>query len=76
MKKALLLSVPILAGCGHTPPPHVGCTISVVPYQHPDTAEALKAAPDIFERVKLLMAGRKSRDQEIEDQRKALEACR
>jgi hypothetical protein len=43
---------------------------------YPDTAMAVTAAPDIFERVKLLLAGRVLRTQREQELTKALDACR
>lgn len=42
---------------------------------YPDTAEALAAAPDLFERVKLLLAGRELRDQRLKEDEGQVRAC-
>jgi hypothetical protein len=42
---------------------------------YPDTAEALNAAPDIFERVKLLLEGRIKRQQRLAVLDAAKKAC-
>jgi hypothetical protein len=42
---------------------------------YPDTRAALMGAPDLFERVKLLLAGRELRDAWIGAQATALKAC-
>jgi hypothetical protein len=46
------VSVPVAVKCSADPGPAPA---------YVDTAEALKAAPDVFERVKLLLAGRLQR---------------
>lgn len=43
---------------------------------YPDTDAALKAAPNLFERVKLLLAGRLLRIQRDLEKSAALEGCR
>lgn len=43
---------------------------------HPDTAAALSAAPDLAERVKLLLAGRLTRDARIAELEAAMAGCR
>ena len=64
-----LLASVMLAGCAHDPgkielqtvnvPVPVHCKPNIKPSEtFPDTDQALKSAPDIFERVKLLLAGR------------------
>ena len=42
---------------------------------YPDTADALAAAPDLFERVKLLLAGRELRDQRLKEDEGQVRAC-
>lgn len=42
----------------------------------PDTSEALRQAPDLFEQVKLLLAGRKLRDARIGELEAANQGCR
>lgn len=80
---ALVLSV---YGCASAPalPTVVEVPVSVacVPQdfspspQYPDTKQALEAAPDLFERVKLLLIGKLMRDQRLTEFEAALSACR
>jgi hypothetical protein len=42
---------------------------------YPDTAEALAAAPDLFERVKLLLAGRTLRAERLKEDDGQIAAC-
>jgi hypothetical protein len=77
-----------LAACATTTPEPVIRTVEVkvpvpVPCKpdlgsepaYPDTRQALTSAPDLFERVKLLLAGRELRIAWIGAQAKALKAC-
>ncbi|WP_297803373.1 hypothetical protein [uncultured Brevundimonas sp.] len=69
---ALLVALPLTA-CAPTVitkteyvevkvPVPVPCTVNIGPApEYADTAEAVQAAPDIFEAVKLLLAGREQR---------------
>jgi hypothetical protein len=42
---------------------------------YPDTPDALAAAPDLFERVKLLLAGRLLRDERLKEDEGQVRAC-
>lgn len=88
MKRLAILAALALAGCGTTKPPEpiirtvevrvpvpVPCVIDVLEPVYSDTPEALRAAPDIFERVKLLMAGRMERAEFDNIERAARQAC-
>lgn len=82
-----LLSCLLLAGCASAAPEPVVRTVEIrVPVPVPcvidlpdpvysDTAEALRNAPDIFERVKLLLAGRVERQAQDDAERAARRAC-
>ncbi|CAN5127916.1 hypothetical protein BH10PSE4_BH10PSE4_04950 [soil metagenome] len=78
----------LLAGCSATSreppikiqivkvPVPVACAPDLGPEpSYPDTPEALQAAPNIFERVKLLLAGRIERQQRLAVLGAALKAC-
>lgn len=57
-------------------PVAVPCKVDVGPEpQYVDTDAALKAAPDLFARVKLLVAGRLQRIQRDLEKSAALKAC-
>lgn len=89
MKFALALSLPWLlamAACASTRPKPiqsvatpvpVACRPSLAPEPDwPDTDAALRAAPDLFERVRLLAAGRLLRIARDRELTAALEGCR
>ena len=79
----------LLASCAGGPPPEpkivvkevripvpVPCAADPGPVTvYPDSPEALKAAPDLFARVQLLLAGRALRDADLAAGRAALRAC-
>ncbi len=79
-----------LAACGTTPRPEPRVEIREVkvPVAIPcakdpgpapafsDTTEALRAAGDIFEKVKLLLAGRDQRDARLTEVTAAIEGCK
>ncbi|QUD88064.1 hypothetical protein [Phenylobacterium montanum] len=82
-------AIALLAGCASTPdvaPPSVMHTVEVpTPVRcrpdlgpepdYPDTDEALRAAPDLFSRVRLLLAGRMLRIARDQQKTAALAAC-
>jgi hypothetical protein len=81
-----ILACIILAGCAHDAgkielqtvnvPVPVHCKPNIKPSEtFPDTDQALKSAPDIFERVKLLLAGRDLRTARVNELEVALQAC-
>lgn len=86
MKRAALIAL-LLAGCAHQPtepiirtvevrvPVRVPCVIDIPEPLYSDTPEALRAAPNLFERVKLLLAGREERAAHDELERAARRAC-
>lgn len=61
------VSVPVLVKCSADPGPEPA---------YPDTPEALRAAPDIFEQVKLLLVGRALRIARLIDVEAANAGCR
>jgi hypothetical protein len=79
-----------LAACGTTPRPEprveireVRIPVAVPCAKDPgptpafsDTTEALRAAGDIFEKVKLLLAGRDQRDARLAEVTAAIEGCK
>ena len=84
---ALILSALALAGCATTatPPPvivkvpvPVPCVSDQLPGPptYPDTAEALRAAPDLAEFIRLMAAGWPLRDARLVALEAAVEACR
>lgn len=74
---AILPWVWLLAGCQTTAqvPLPVSCAAMVAALDAPDTPDAIKAAPNIQARVRLLLAGRKLRDGKISELQDALAAC-
>lgn len=81
----IFLVASILFGCADVPVPKevdvpvptpVYCTPNLGPEPaYPDTDEALKAAPNIFEAAKLLVEGRLMRIQRDTEKSAALKAC-
>lgn len=83
---AILLACLALAACA-TAEPQIKTQIVNVPVAvhckpdikadpvYPDTAAAIKAAPSIFERVQLLLEGRKERDQRLAELGTAIQGC-
>ena len=79
----------LLASCAGGPPPEsrivvkevriavpVPCAADPGPAPtYPDSPEALRAAPDLFARVQLLLAGRALREADLAAARAALKAC-
>lgn len=78
----------ILGGCASTPaPPRIETRTVEIPTpvrcrpdlgpapDYPDTDAALQAAPDLFARVRLLLAGRLLRIARAQQTEAALEAC-
>ena len=61
------VKVPVSVPCAADPGPDPA---------YSDTAEALRAARDTFERVKLLLAGRAQRDARLAELKAANAACR
>lgn len=92
MNRALILSALLLASCTPTPMPAPEPVVQIVEVKVPiavpcepeigpdpayvDTAEAIAAAPDIFARTVLLLAGRIQRIARDEVKSAALEECR
>lgn len=84
---AAALALP-LSGCGTTAEPAVRTVRVEVPVAVPcaadpgpdpafvDTAEALRAAGDIFDKVRLLLAGRDQRDARLAELGAAVAGCR
>lgn len=77
-----------LSACATTAPPRPVTTVEVrvpvavkchpdlgEPPQYPDTDAALKAAPDLFSRVKLIVAGRLMRIAREAELQAAIKAC-
>lgn len=60
------VQVPIAVACAANPGPDP---------QYVDTADALKAAGDLFERVRLLLAGRAQRDARLAELKAAVSGC-
>ena len=86
-RPALILAALVLAGCAttSTPPPTivkvpvpVPCISDQLPERptYADTAEALRAAPDLAEFTRLLAAGWPLRDARLVALEAAVEACR
>jgi hypothetical protein len=89
MKRLALIAVLFLAGCQSTPPldPRVQVRTVETPVpvrcrpdlgpepDYPDTDDALRAAPDLFVRVRLLLAGRLLRIARDQQKTAALAAC-
>jgi hypothetical protein len=88
MKALGLAALFLLAACAHKPEPvirtvtvtvpvAVPCKVNVGPEpEYADTDSALRAAPDLFSRVKLLLAGRIQRMQREAELNAAVRACR
>lgn len=92
MNRALILSALLVAGCNSTPRPAPEPIVQIVEVKVPvavscspdigpepayvDTAEAIAAAPDIFARTVLLVAGRVQRIARDEVKTAALDECR
>lgn len=92
MKRALALAAVVLAlgGCATTQAPEprlavqkvevpiaVACAADPGPEPaYADSPEALRQAGDIFERVKLLLAGRAQRDARLAELKGAVAGCR
>jgi hypothetical protein len=83
-----ILALTLLAACATRPAEPILKTVEVkvpVPVTcpdrrapqpaYPDTAEALAAAPDLFERVKLLLAGRGLREERLKEDEGQVRAC-
>jgi len=85
--RCLLVAIAIaLASCATAPtvqirtvevqvPVAVPCPVSLPDPAYSDTDAALLAAPNIFERVKLLLAGREERAAQDQMERAARTAC-
>ena len=87
----LALAALALAGCATTcppPPPPVRIEVPIptpcVPASasaladeraYPDAPDALRAAADLADRVRLILAGREQRDADLERARAALRGC-
>lgn len=85
---AILAAALVLTGCATTAPEPrietrivevpvaVSCRVEIGPDPvYPDSDEALRAAPNTFERVKLLVAGRLLRIAREAELKAALKAC-
>jgi len=67
---------PLLKPVEVTVPVAIACPARRAPAPaYPDTAAALAAAPDLFERVKLLLAGRVLRDERLKEDEGQVRAC-
>lgn len=86
MRALRLIPLLALAACAHSPTPQirtvevrvpvaVPCPVDLPEPNYSDTDAALLAAPDIFERVKLLLAGREERAAQDRMERAARTAC-
>ena len=86
MRALLLIPMLALASCATAPtvqirtvevqvPVAVPCPVSLPDPTYSDTDAALLAAPNIFERVKLLLAGREERAAQDQMERAARTAC-
>lgn len=90
MKRALILAACLaLTACAHTQPAEpvtvvqrveipvsTPCKVDIGPDpQYPDTDEALRSAPGLFERVQLLVAGRLLRIARDLEKTAALRGC-
>lgn len=87
MTRLALLALLTLGACASAPPRvdvrtvtvqvpvAVPCVVDVPAPVYSDTDEALLAAPDLFERVKMLLAGRVERDAHAEVMTAARAAC-
>jgi hypothetical protein len=85
---AATLAALLLAACASTSEPKIRTVEVQVPVavhcaadagndpQYADTPDALKAASDLFERVKLLLAGRAQRDARLAELKAANSGCR
>jgi hypothetical protein len=85
----LAATAALLASCAGGPPPEprivvkevripvpVPCAADPGPAPaYPDSAQALRAAPDLFARAQLLLAGRALREADLAAARAALKAC-
>ncbi len=86
MRRSALLAALLLAGCATAPegpkvvyvPTAVACVPVEFPPEldYPDTDAALREAPNVFERVRLLLAGRLMRKQRLREYEAAVSACR
>lgn len=92
MNRALILSALLLTGCNSTPKPAPEPIVQIVEVKVPvavpcdpdigpepayvDTPEAIAAAPDIFARAVLLVAGRVQRIARDQVKTAALDECR
>lgn len=87
-RAALVVAALTLSACATTAPPKPVTTVEVkVPVQvkcspaigpdpaYPDTPEALKNASDLFDRVRLLVAGRLMRINREAELNAAIKAC-
>lgn len=88
MKAVILATFLLLTACAtDNPPPPVQTVVVKVPVRVPcepqlspqpvyaDTDEAIKAAPDLFTRVKLIVAGRLQRIAREAELNAAVKAC-
>ncbi|PZQ62619.1 MAG: hypothetical protein DI570_09960 [Phenylobacterium zucineum] len=60
------VKVPVPVACASDPPPEPA---------YSDTPEALRAAADVFEQVKLLLAGRAQRDARLAELKASIAGC-
>lgn len=87
MKPLVVILALALAGCATTSEPKIitkvvevpvatPCAVTVPPAPaYPDTDEAIRAAPNIFEKTKLIVAGRLMRIAHERELRAALIGC-
>lgn len=88
MKRLAMIAALALASCAKPIPPEpivrtmtvqvpvpVPCAVDVPDPDYSDTDEALRNASDLFERVKLLLAGRLERDAHDQTEKAARAAC-
>lgn len=90
MRRAVIIlaALSVAACAGHVPPPRVEIQKVEVPVEvkcaadpgpvptFADTPDAIKAASDLFEEVKLLLAGRAQRDARLAEVEAANAGCR
>lgn len=89
IRPTLMLAAIALGGCATTTEPRVETVVVNVPVavpcvpqglpeapKYPDTAEALRRAPDAAARVGLIVAGRALRDQRLAEVEPVIAGCR
>lgn len=89
MRRLIILAAFGLTACaGHVPPPRIEVQKVEIPVAvrcaadpgpdpvYADTPDAISAAGDIFDRVKLLLAGRDQRDARLAELKAATAGCK